>query len=72
MLNGGSSFADGLPRLWTIWIVGNSLFSRFCTSQECREALKFGGGLGAVRTGIALFWATKSTPCTICNLCKAA
>jgi hypothetical protein len=36
------------------------------------EMPKVGGGLGAVRTGIALFWATKATPCTICKLCKAA
>jgi hypothetical protein len=32
---------------------------------------KFGGGLGAVRTGIALFCATKAIPCTVCKSRKA-
>ena len=39
---------------------------------QVQEKPKFGGGLGAVRTGIALFWAIKATPCTICKSRKAA
>src|SRR5580692_10185078 len=58
--------------LATIWIARGILRRPFCTSQKCREWLKFGGGLGAVRTGIALFWATKTIPCTVCKSRRAA
>ena len=41
-------------------------------AQVPEEGRNLVGGLGAVRTGIALFWATKATPCTVCKSCKPA
>ena len=56
----------------TIWIYRSGRCNWIYTWHRCWKKAKFGGGLGAVRTGIALFWATKAPPCTICKVCKAA
>ena len=72
MVNNGSSFISGVAQ------VGNSLDHPepsgkavlHITEEQVRP--KFGGGLGAVRTGIALFWAKLAIPCTVCRSRKAA
>jgi hypothetical protein len=48
------SFADGFVRIGRT-LDRQELCWLFWKSQKCTEMPKFGGGLGAVRTGIALF-----------------
>jgi hypothetical protein len=54
--------------LVAIWIGGRTDFDAW---HKCKVRPKFAGGLGAVRTGIALFWATKAIPCAVCKSRKA-
>ena len=71
MLNVSSTLVGGFE-------IGNNLDRAEHSAQavlhiaEVQGRAKFGGGLGAVRTGIALFWATKIIPCTVCKSRKAS
>jgi hypothetical protein len=50
----------------------SNVFKRFCTQRKCREAAKFGGGLGAVQPEIALLGAAPAIRCILCTWRKAA
>jgi len=66
------SFADGFARIGrTLDRQEHSVLGGL-EIAEVHGMPKFGGGLGAVRTGIALFCATKAVPCTVCNLRRVA